>query len=193
MARGAPPWSPRRRGPGPAGPVESAVGRSTIVGVFNWDTEKSQSTTLPLAALGLDPGAYYTVYDFWKKRYYGAVQSSLEVDTPPGSVRLLTFRPYRERPMFLSTDAHFTQGATDFTELSWDEEAGVLRGTFNAIEDTDYELRLLAPEPYALVEVSSTNGSATVTEEGRAPVFTIRSDDGGPIQWEARFDKTGAP
>jgi hypothetical protein len=158
-----------------------------IVAVFNWDDKTPQTVGVDFAALGLDGDSYYTVYDFWKEQYYGAARRHLDVQPPLGGVSLLGIRPYAEHPMLLASDRHFTQGAVEHTSLQWDAVSKRLVGVMDGIADTQYVLRVLLPESYAIRNAVASCSAVDVRMEGRVAVLTLHCKEGGPVEWTAQF------
>ncbi|MBI5095860.1 MAG: alpha-galactosidase, partial [Candidatus Hydrogenedentes bacterium] len=168
-------------------PVHSPVGDWEIAGVFNWDTDGERKVTLDFAQLGMSPSSVYTVFDFWADKYYGTAQGKLNVAVGPGSVRLLGLKPYEGHPMFLSTNRHFTQGATDCTALSWDDTGKRLAGAFNGVADTDYELKVLVPDEYTMKTVAVSAGSAQTKQDGKVLTIAFHCAAAGPVNWGVDF------
>ncbi|HIJ66632.1 MAG TPA: hypothetical protein HPP77_11855 [Candidatus Hydrogenedentes bacterium] len=165
---------------------ERDAGEWNVLALFNWD-DHTQRIPLHFERLGLDPATYYTVYDFWRDAYRGAAQGKLEIALPPSSVSLLGLRPYQNRPMFLATDAHFTQGAMNVRSIEWDDHAKRLCGSFNVEAGTSCRYRVLFPEPYEPVGVSTPQGKARSQTDGRVLKFSIPAAEKGPIEWRAEF------
>jgi len=170
-------------------PVRTEVGEWQVVGVFNWDADKPVTVPLSFASLGLAQRHRYTVYDFWGDTFYGTAKDRLNVNVGPGSVRLLSLRPYQDRPMFLSTDRHWSMGATDFRMLEWDDQSQKLRGAFDGVENTNYNLRLLVPAPWKLEQVVVSCGPAEVemNEKTRVLKIAFHCEKEGKVSWEAAF------
>ncbi|MBX7254803.1 MAG: alpha-galactosidase [Candidatus Hydrogenedentes bacterium] len=168
-------------------PVRSAVGNWSILALFNWDESAAKTVPVSFAKLGLDPEGYFTVYGFWEDKYYGIGQKQLEVNIPPGGVRLLALRPYENRPMFLSTNRHFSQGATDFKSLEWNSAARTLHGVFEGVANTDYTIRILIPDPYKAETISVSTGNATTQMEQNVLRIDLHCDSDGPVDWRLRF------
>ncbi len=168
-------------------PIQCDIGDWSVVGLFNWNESSAQTVDVNFRDLGLVNGKYYTVYGFWNETYYGTASGRLSVSVPPGSVRLLCLRPYEDRPMFLSTDRHYSQGATDFTALDWDAQRRMLTGTFDGIADTAYTLRVLAPSPYEMKQVAVSCGDATTRMDDRVLVIRFHCDEAGPVNWQVEF------
>jgi hypothetical protein len=168
-------------------PIKATIGEWNIVAVFNWDESARQTILLGFSRLGMDPGAYYTVYDFWRDTYHGLARGQLTVDAPPGSVHLLGLRRYEDHPMFLATDRHFTQGATDFKTLEWDPQTKRLSGTFEGVADTDYNLRILTPEPYTFQSMTVSAGEARTERDGPVLKVGFHCAEQGSVAWTAQF------
>ncbi len=177
-------------------PMEGDAGKWDIVAVFNWDESEPDTAVLSFADFDFAPDDYYTVYDFWNERYYGTARESLEVTVSPGSVRLLGLRRYADRPMLIASDRHYTQGAMDHTALHWDAQANTLGGTFTAVADTAYTLRVLIPEPFALENVEATLKGEAVEQSAirtahietadRVRAISFHCAQGGELRWWVR-------
>jgi hypothetical protein len=172
-------------------PLEGDAGQWHILGLFNWNTDAPETLQLLMAELGLNPEAYYTVYDFWGERFYGLSQEVLRIEVPPGSVRIIGLRSYEDRPMFLAHDRHFAQGALEYSQLTWDDKTLTLQGTFDAIADTDYTVRLYVPEAYRPRRIAMNEKDLEWRLEGPVLVFSFRSTAAGETNWTAAFASTG--
>lgn len=168
-------------------PIRAASGEWLVVGTFNWDAANSRAVTLDFRALGLDPSAVYTVYEFWGETFHGLARERLNVQLPPGSARVYGVRRHENRPQFLATNRHFTMGATDHSALEWNPGAGELRGTFEAVAETDYALRIWVPSEYKLVEASVSAVQVQTRMERDMLVFSFYCAEGGTIPWSLRF------
>jgi hypothetical protein len=168
-------------------PTKSKAGDWNIVALFNWDETASQSIPLNLDEAGMQAHAYYAVYDFWAEKYFGVAQGKLNVSVPAGGVRLLTFREFEQRPMFLSIDNHILQGAHDFTALAWDNAKRVISGSFNAIENTDYVLRVLVPKEFTIQSSHVSCGETATTVENEVLALRFHCSQSGPVRWTTSF------
>jgi hypothetical protein len=168
-------------------PLESGAGDWHLLALFNWNEQAEETVSVELGRLGIAPGRFYTVYNFWGDAYHGTVTGRIEMRVPAGSVQLLGLRPYEDRPMFLAHDRHFAQGALDVTALNWDAAARKLSGTLQAVGDTDYGLRVLAPPPYAAQSATSSSGAVGMETQGQLVKLRIRAEQSGPLAWEVQF------
>jgi len=168
-------------------PVDTPALPGRLAAVFNWNEHEEQSVPLSFQAMGLDPKQRYAVYDFWNERFLGVWKKKMTVKTPPGSVRLLCFRPYRTRPMFLSTDRHISQGATDITALTWDDATRQYKGAMKGIRDTEYTLRFLLPKGYDMKYVNISTGCVKLQGPDEVLAMTFYCSKDGPVTWTMQF------
>lgn len=168
-------------------PMRTPAGEWHIVAVFNWDEANIRTIEVPLAAMGIPPDAYYTVFDFWQDKYYGVAHGKIDVQPPAGGVCLLGLRPYLDRPIFLASDRHFTQGAMDHKSIAWDPATRRLEGVFEAVGDTPYLLRMLAPPPYAVQEAHLNGNQAAFRVNGQVIEISFHAGTGGETRWVLQF------
>ncbi|MBI1317855.1 MAG: hypothetical protein GC168_02765 [Candidatus Hydrogenedens sp.] len=168
-------------------PIDSAIGQWQIVAVFNWDAEHGTTESLDLTMLGLDATTEYAVFDFWNQRYCGIARGSFEAELPPGSVRLFSFRRREPHPMLLSTDRHWSQGATDFTALSWNETERTLAGSFDAVADTDYALTFLVPEGYKVTGSEFSGLETAIMQNAESLQVSLHCATTAPLAWSLTF------
>lgn len=169
-------------------PLRGAAGEWHLVALFNWDAASEQTILVSLASLGLKPGELYTLYNFWGDTYHGVVSGEFQMNVPPSSVQLLGLRRFENRPMLLASARHFTQGALDVTDVSWDRGRRCLSGTLDAPPNTECNLRILVPAPYACTKVEvSAKGTPGLELLGQMLKVRFFSDRGGTIAWSVYF------
>ncbi len=113
-----------------------------LLGVFNWD-DRRRRLRVPL------PEGEHHVFDFWTGRYFGAASQEANLGlVPPHGCRLLALRRALDRPQLLSTTFHFTQGALEVEDCSWDEGAGRLAITLRPMPKKGGEVLVVAPAAY---------------------------------------------
>lgn len=167
-------------------PVKTAMSESTVVGVFNW-SEVEHVVPLDFRELGLATSTFYTVYGYWEDKYYGSAEGQVQVLVPPRSVRLLSFRQYQARPMFLATSRHFAGEAADHTALHWHDVEKRMDGSFTGIAGATYKLRVLVPEGYGDAVVTVSCGPATTAMEGRLLKIEFACPQAGQVDWSVAF------
>ena len=158
-----------------------------VLALFNWDEYAAHTIPVSLAQCGLSDSVYYTVYDFWQDRYHGVARGRLDINVAPGNVRLFGLRRLEKRPMFLATDRHFTQGASDHRTITWDAAAKRLTGIFDAVADTHYNLRILVPEGFTIAEAHTSVAEPSVEMDGDMLKLAFRCAEQGEVTWSVSF------
>ena len=148
--------------------VSRPFGDWDVVALFNWTDEDAQ-IPFTLAEIGAKEGEY-VAYEFWTSTYLGAFAEKTSLQVPAHAVRLLALHPRLNRPQFLSSDRHLTQGAVDLLNLDWNEEEKTLAATFKVIEKNATTARFLVPEGYKIVSVDvATDSDAKVLLDYKEP------------------------
>jgi hypothetical protein len=152
----------------------SIDGEAHVAAITNWSREKSDSTALSLAQLGLSPGTFYTVYDFWRQQYLGTAADRLDVAVPPEGVRVLVFRPLLSHPMLVSTGANLGQNSPALQRVTWDPQARRLHVELGEPAETEAARRftLSVPPPYRMTGVVS-KGAEKIPWEAKETSATI--------------------
>jgi hypothetical protein len=178
----------------------SHLGRDyDVVGVFNYDAEKSSNQLLSWSALGLDSTALYHVYDFWNGTYYGAWEHGVFIDVPPGDVRVITLVRATDRPELVSTSRHITQGWVELRALAHGGSAThpSLSGESRVIGSDAYTLTVGLPRGKSSFRIATARASGSPngapvrvswsSHQGYATV-TIRTDSTQVVRWEIEFE-----
>lgn len=168
-------------------PLKTTAGAWDIVGVFNWDAAQETVVGVPFDALGLDPRAFYAVYDFWPQQYQGAAQARLDVRVPAGSVRLLGLRRLEDTPILIACDRHYTQGALDHSAVTWDATARTLSGAFTAVERTPYVITVSVPEGYTVQGATFNGVPAELARDKTSAAFRFTAESAGPATWSVQY------
>lgn len=186
--------------------IEAPFGDWHVVGLFNWgensalgkngkNGKKIESETrvvhLSFPTIGLSPNSECHIYDFWNDRYLGKKKFGYAVTLGPRSASVVSVRPALDRPQFLSTNRHITQGATDISAIAWDPAALTLTGAQEAVPGFGYHLAFHVPEDYKYTSASMSAGqpSASVSADGRILNLFFKPADGGEITWTLKFTK----
>lgn len=156
--------------------VRRPFGEWDVVALFNW-SEKEAPVGFDFAELGLDPAAEYALFEFWTRAYQGVRKGRFEMPVPGHGVRLLAVHRALNRPQFLSSDRHVTQGAVELTQLEWNAAAKALSGTVKAVAGDTFTLRFRAPAGFALASARAEEGvaCAAAAEEPEVVAVTLKS------------------
>lgn len=112
-------------------PVETVLGKWSVVAIVNL-SEKAINVSCPFEDIGLDHNQTHHIFEFWKEEYEGVSERSLDVmNLKPHSCRFFCVRPESEVPTILSTSIHYTQGAIEVRDVSWDNDAWELSARLN--------------------------------------------------------------
>ncbi|MFX1262295.1 MAG: alpha-galactosidase [Promethearchaeota archaeon] len=110
-------------------PLETPMGRWAVLGVFNLGNAPID-VKFSLREIGLDDESPHHLFDFWAEQYEGLFEREVRiVDLKPHTARLFVIRPESMVPSVLSTSMHFTQGAVEIRNESWDSEQNQLEFT----------------------------------------------------------------
>jgi len=139
---------------------ENETGAAHTIAVFNWRDDDAETTELPIARLAGQPGVYFTVYDYWSRRYLGTTVDRLNVTVAPKDVSALILRPYAENPMPLMLGTDLGQSTPQFTSYTWDAQAAQLR---IATTGPAYTLPVLVPERFEFTAIESISGASAAT------------------------------
>jgi len=152
--------------------------RKDIVGLFNWDEEKSKTVRVELDNLNLPDGGSgtYVGFDYWADQFVPPFSGELEVELRPSSCRVISFRPLGDRPVLVSTSRHVTQGIVDVDQESWNSRKKEMRGKSKVVSEDPYELRIFAPTGAGRWQVRSADVSQVDSQAG----VTIEPEQAGP-------------
>ncbi|MGB9595329.1 MAG: hypothetical protein ACPL7B_03525, partial [Candidatus Poribacteria bacterium] len=96
---------------------------------FNFE-ENQRQVNVSLKELGL-PENKYIAREFWTEDFIGIVSESANFLVPGLSARLFSFWQLENRPQYVGTNLHLSQGQAELTDIHWDDNAKKLYGTFS--------------------------------------------------------------
>ena len=147
-----------------------------VVGLFNFDSDKSSPVYLNWNDLGIATDKLVHVFDFWNKEYLGAFEKGIALDLPQTSCRVLALVPDNGQIQLVSTSRHITQGWVDLTEQNFNPKTNVYSGISKVVKNDVYELRFAFPKGKNYVVKSATAQSS----DGKLPV-TFHSYQGWAV------------
>lgn len=90
--------------------LEGAAGQWHLLAHINWEDE-AQVVRLDLVDYGLDTGQTYYGRDFWRQETLVLTDgTSPPLTLPPHGCLLLAVRPLQNKPLYLGSDLHISQG-----------------------------------------------------------------------------------
>ncbi|MEW6455688.1 MAG: NPCBM/NEW2 domain-containing protein [Acidobacteriota bacterium] len=168
------------------------IGREyDVIGIFNYDEEKSIGIKLDWHELGFSADSLIHVYDFWQKEYLGCWEKGMYVPILPASCRVLTLIKAEEKPQLISTSRHITQGWVDLKEINYDENKMKYSGKSALIKDDPYELRFVFPrsgKTFRIKEAKAESLSVKISNYHGWGSVQFTSPINTEISWEVYFE-----
>jgi hypothetical protein len=169
-----------------------------IIGVFNYDASKPNTTHLDWAALGLERESYYHVYNFWDEEYVGCFNYGLFVNLNPASCNVLSITKADALPQLISTNRHITQGAIDVTKLSYNKPLATdnnyyISGESDIVGGDEYKIVFGLPQQakmgYKISKVTFNGKSGKISNSKGCGYASFIPEKTGKVSWEVTFEK----
>lgn len=161
------------------------VGTWDVVGAFNWREKESRKTELTWWRLGLPRGEY-----LWLDTASGEFLTgegsdhTITLDIAPATCRVLSVWPQLDRPQFIGSTRHITQGALDVQAVKWSARACTLSGISEVVGGDSCAIKIHVPKGYAARTMEG------VEIRGEMAILTIQRQSNETVKWSVRFDKT---
>lgn len=161
-----------------------------VIGLFNLE-DFEVDINLEFKKLGMESGKEYLAFDFWNQRFIGVFKEYCMLrGIPARTVKLICLRENKGRPQLVSTDIHFTQGAAELCDVSWDDMAQSLEGVLNVYRTGDHRLFLYVPEGYKLKDFYPQDADVEMKDDNIC-VFSVTPRESGLKKFMVRFDQEG--
>lgn len=149
---------------------------------FAWEDQPAR--TMPLEELGLDPHKKYLAFDFWKSKFEGVVERSVNCEAlANGECQVLSLRPLVGHPQVLGTDRHIGQGAYELEDVRWKDNQ--LSGRMKRGMGARWSLYIHVPDGWVL---KSKPKDADVRSVGQVIKVTFK-ESAGEADWSLGFHK----
>lgn len=137
-------------------------GNWDVVALFNWGEEEAE-IACTLDELGLDPGEYVG-YEFWTNAFLGVNKTDrIAMTIPAHAVRLVALHPAADRPQFLSSDRHISQGGVDLLDSVWNADKKTLELKLRVIAKNTTNVKIYLPKGYELKNASVDKGEVATS------------------------------
>ncbi|MEK7396562.1 MAG: alpha-galactosidase, partial [Candidatus Poribacteria bacterium] len=100
-----------------------------LLALYNFD-ENQKQVSVSMKDLGLAEGEYI-IREFWTEEFIGIKSGSVDFLVPGLGARLYSFWRLLDRPQYVGTNLHLSQGEAELANISWDKESKRLSGTFS--------------------------------------------------------------
>ncbi len=165
--------------------------RYDVVGVFNFDTDKSDQVYLNWSELGLPDAKRVHVFDFWNQEYLGAWRGGMAVPAAPTSCRVLTLLPDTGGIQLISTSRHITQGPVELKRST--QSGNTFKGLSHVIKNDPYQLSFVFPAgtngvvKRVVARVGMRRLPVNISEHQGWAAVTITSPKTQDVEWEIEF------
>ncbi len=169
--------------------VRRPFGSWDVVSLFNW-SDKPAKLGFQFGQLGLDPDRDYLVYDFWNQKFLGSRKEGFEADLAPRSNILLAIHARQDRPQFLSTNRHVSQGGVELLDSTWNGGKNELTNTFDMVENDLLTATFSVPPSYVFEKATAEEANVvSATAEGATVSVSLRSAGSGMATLRLMFEK----
>jgi hypothetical protein len=155
------------------------VGAWDVVALFNWSEKDGKTVDVTPAKLGLGEGPWL-VADARAGIVVSRGDGRVSMKLAPASSALLVWHRLEDRPQFIGTNRHITQGAVDVDVVRWDARTRTLSGTSRVVGGDEYRLRIAVPPGWSVV----TKG---VPVDRGVAVLTLRTSVNRIVRWAVSF------
>jgi hypothetical protein len=162
-----------------------------VVSVFNFE-DKAMEKEVRFDALGLDPDQEYLVFDFWKQSFIGTRKGGVIVSTEPRSNSLLSIHRNLQRPQFLSTDRHLSQGGTSIKKMEWNAKRKTLSGKTSLVGGETTSIYFHLPKNWTLASANASKAIAKAEVSKKNLVkLLLQSEKSQDADWTLVFKPGG--
>lgn len=172
--------------------IRRPFGSWDVVSLFNW-TKEPTTVRVDFAQLGLDGMKEYLVYDFWNHKFLGVRRDQLEMQLAPQSNLLLAVHARLDRPQYLSTDRHVSQGGVELNDVTWNKDRDELVSTFKLVENDPLTAYFHVPSSFVLAQATAEGAEITKTSTEAGPMIsvTLRRPTTGEAKLRLSFRSSG--
>lgn len=158
------------------------AGEWDVVALFNWHEMEPQLVQLNPGRLGLPTGEWLCL-DAHTGELLHHGEGILSVQVPPTASKVITYWPIGDRPQFVGSNRHLTQGADDMEAIKWEEGRKRLSGVAHVVGGDPYILRVYVPAGYRPL----TRG---VKQQGVIAELRLTRKENTKVRWKIDFGVT---
>jgi hypothetical protein len=160
-----------------------------VVSIFNWN-ENAEEKRLVFSELGLPDDKEYLLYEFWSRKFLGAHRDHYTIHVAPRANVLLAVHERLDRPQFLSTDRHVTQGGVEWSQSTWNPADNELTCAFKLVENDPLTANIHVPSNYKLLKSSVEGASLSNISKEENSILTaiLKRDSNGEGKLVLKFN-----
>ncbi len=160
----------------------------TILARMNWTPEALPARTVKFADLGLPSDGEELIYEFWSRKYLGAVKDGFQSPAlEPKGVQVYAIRQKLDRPQVVSTSRHISQGGVDLKQVRWQPQTHTLAGRSSVVGGDNYELVVRVPQPMTLSSATIGGQPAKTVVDGDIVRVGCVPSATGDVDWALDF------
>lgn len=156
--------------------------------VANTHVGSATVSSIDFAAIGLNPNAEYTVYDYWNHEFKGVHRGSFACGVPAEhDVQVYAIQEKRDYPWVISENRHITQGGVFLHGVKSDRNLLYGESTVTAKEPYVLSIYCKDLEP---AQAEASSGTARFEKRGGDIVdLMLESDATAKVEWSLRFKR----
>jgi len=155
-----------------------------LLALFNFD-ENQRGITVSWQDIGLTSDTQCLVREFWTEQFSGEFTKSFTAIVPGLAARLYSIWHLTDRPQYVGTNLHLSQGEAELVSINWDEKEKRLSGTFQRAKDIRGLAYFHVPPSFQIQKASHPvyhqNGGLVAMELSFTQPY---------LEWELQFVKT---
>lgn len=179
-------------------PIRNQDLQYDVLAFFNWgrnrswgalEEEREKDIQVYFSEIGLSPNSKYLVSEFWSGEFKGEAREFFKDTLPPRTVRVYAIHEAQNRPQFIGSNRHVTQGATDIEWVRWDPLTNTLSGCQKTDPNFKYRIMIYAPDEFRFVRAAIGGLQAEITTEGNIVTLTFEYSSRGARTWQLYFEE----
>jgi hypothetical protein len=172
--------------------VNAPSGVYDVMGLTNWRSEPVSRDISFSGKLGLEPGIFYVVFDFWEQKLTGVFRDHMKITIEPHDTRVLLVHPMTNRPQLVGTSRHIT-GAYSILALKWDDAGTTLSGLSETVPGDNYSLFIYIPDGMSFSHAKAITREGieipvNIEQNGNLLKLSLQGQREA-VQWKASFTK----
>jgi hypothetical protein len=164
--------------------VQTPAGSFAVLGLFNYDEERSINRVVRPYEWGLTDGGMHLFFDFWTGDVYGPAYD-LTLSISPFSCRILFVQPVPSQPALVGSTRHVT-GGVGIEQWSFDQKSKTLEATTAGAPNSEERYYIWLPGNEGVAEC---RGAIFEIERPRLIRLTVHFGPTGRAEWSLRLDE----
>lgn len=152
-----------------------------LIALFNFE-ENQKNMTVSWKDIGLPDDQLMIAREFWTEEYIGIKSQSFTVVVPGLAGRLYSLWRLSDKPQYVGTNLHLSQGLAELSSISWDENTKKLSGVFKRAKSINGKAYFHVPESYCI----KNSSHKLMQQNGGLWAMDLNFDESS-LNWEISF------